>query len=376
MIADWYFDFVSPFSYLQCERPAARTRASIRPRRCCSPRSSTRTARRARRKSPRSARSPTASSSGRRRRWASRSSFRTSIRSIRSRFCASRSPAIAGSMRCTRIFRFVWRDGRLPDLPIEWAELAHELGVPMPRRASTTPEVKDALRRETDEAIARGVFGVPTIAVGNELFWGADATEMALDYMRAGVPLRRSRISARRRIARGRRSRRGEAVQARLTDWKLARKDRPRSDQRVDRGVCIARFAKHVARVLAVCRRIARHRECRRRELERRRDIAASRPPRDAPSARAMNCAVAQAPRRSVSTGVTQQSTRRETRAQSASVALPKMPLECSPRRVAPASPCANWPARDPVVRALRTARSRTSSSSAPTASQRPSRVG
>ena len=28
-----------------------------------------------------------------------------------------------------RIFRFVWRDGRLPDLPIEWAELTSELGV-------------------------------------------------------------------------------------------------------------------------------------------------------------------------------------------------------------------------------------------------------
>jgi len=28
-----------------------------------------------------------------------------------------------------RIFRFVWRDGRLPDLPIEWAELTHDLGL-------------------------------------------------------------------------------------------------------------------------------------------------------------------------------------------------------------------------------------------------------
>ena len=29
-----------------------------------------------------------------------------------------------------RIFRFVWRDGRLPDLPIEWHELTHDLGLP------------------------------------------------------------------------------------------------------------------------------------------------------------------------------------------------------------------------------------------------------
>jgi DSBA-like thioredoxin domain len=48
------------------------------------------------------------------------------------------------------------------------------------------PEVKAALRRNTDEAIARGVFGVPTLAIGDALFWGLDATEMARDYAAAG----------------------------------------------------------------------------------------------------------------------------------------------------------------------------------------------
>ncbi len=85
-----------------------------------------------------------------------------------------------------RIFRFVWRDGRLPDLPIEWAELAHDLGVPDAATRIAAPEVKTELRRSTDEAIARGVFGVPTLAVGSELFWGADAPAMAADYVAAG----------------------------------------------------------------------------------------------------------------------------------------------------------------------------------------------
>jgi 2-hydroxychromene-2-carboxylate isomerase len=85
-----------------------------------------------------------------------------------------------------RIFRFVWRDGRLPDLPIEWAELAHDLGVPDAHSRIADPEVKDALRRNTEEAIARGVFGVPTLAIGDALFWGLDATEMARDYAAAG----------------------------------------------------------------------------------------------------------------------------------------------------------------------------------------------
>ncbi len=56
----------------------------------------------------------------------------------------------------------------------------------MRRRASREPAVKDELRRNTDEAIARGVFGVPTLALGNELFWGADATQMAADFAAAG----------------------------------------------------------------------------------------------------------------------------------------------------------------------------------------------
>ena len=85
-----------------------------------------------------------------------------------------------------RIFRFVWRDGRLPDLPIEWAELASDMGMPDAEARLSDPEVKAALRRNTDEAIARGVFGVPTLAVGDELFWGVDATAMAVEYALAG----------------------------------------------------------------------------------------------------------------------------------------------------------------------------------------------
>ena len=84
------------------------------------------------------------------------------------------------------IFRFVWRDGRLPDLPIEWAELAANLRLPDADQRIADPEVKAALRRNTDEAIARGVFGVPTLMAGDELFWGNDATAMCADYLAQG----------------------------------------------------------------------------------------------------------------------------------------------------------------------------------------------
>jgi 2-hydroxychromene-2-carboxylate isomerase len=39
-------------------------------------------------------------------------------------------------------------------------------------------EVKAALRVSTENAAARGVFGVPTFAVGDELFWGQDRLEL------------------------------------------------------------------------------------------------------------------------------------------------------------------------------------------------------
>jgi 2-hydroxychromene-2-carboxylate isomerase len=45
------------------------------------------------------------------------------------------------------------------------------------------PMVKQALRENTDQALALGVFGVPTARVGDELFWGEDSTAMLLDYL-------------------------------------------------------------------------------------------------------------------------------------------------------------------------------------------------
>jgi 2-hydroxychromene-2-carboxylate isomerase len=49
------------------------------------------------------------------------------------------------------------------------------------QRALREQETKDALRRTTDEALAFGVFGVPTLVVGNELFWGDDRLPDAVD---------------------------------------------------------------------------------------------------------------------------------------------------------------------------------------------------
>jgi 2-hydroxychromene-2-carboxylate isomerase len=56
------------------------------------------------------------------------------------------------------------------------------LGVDVERAfaAANSPENKDQLRRQTDEAAARGLFGAPSFTIGDELFWGDDRLEAAL----------------------------------------------------------------------------------------------------------------------------------------------------------------------------------------------------
>lgn len=81
------------------------------------------------------------------------------------------------------IFRFIWRDGKCPDDPDSWKELIQALNVTDVDQRIAAPAVKDQLRHNCDEAIRRGVFGVPTFLVDNELFWGFDAFDFLIDYL-------------------------------------------------------------------------------------------------------------------------------------------------------------------------------------------------
>jgi 2-hydroxychromene-2-carboxylate isomerase len=80
-----------------------------------------------------------------------------------------------------RLFRFVWADGHIPQERDAWRALLAELGAP---DEPETAEVKERLRRSTEAAVARGVFGVPTSIVGGQLFWGNDATDFLIAYCR------------------------------------------------------------------------------------------------------------------------------------------------------------------------------------------------
>jgi 2-hydroxychromene-2-carboxylate isomerase len=81
------------------------------------------------------------------------------------------------------VLEAVFRDGRDVSDPKVIAELARQLGVADAERVVSDPQVKQQLRENTDWAISLGVFGVPTLVIGKELFWGHDAFGMALDYL-------------------------------------------------------------------------------------------------------------------------------------------------------------------------------------------------
>jgi len=76
------------------------------------------------------------------------------------------------------IFAHIWRDGRAGTSAAELAQVATALGIGDVENATNATNVKQQLRTNTDEAIAAGVFGVPSLRVGGELFWGNDASPM------------------------------------------------------------------------------------------------------------------------------------------------------------------------------------------------------
>ena len=84
----------------------------------------------------------------------------------------------------TRLFRDAFQRGR--ELSSEAQVLAGASAVGLDRGsardAMRDPQVKLALREATESAHALGVFGVPTVAVGDERFWGDDRLEDAAAY--------------------------------------------------------------------------------------------------------------------------------------------------------------------------------------------------
>jgi 2-hydroxychromene-2-carboxylate isomerase len=80
------------------------------------------------------------------------------------------------------VFAHIWEHGRAADSIEALADVAQTLGIDDPAAAIARDEVKRELLANGEEAIRLGVFGVPTLKVRDELFWGFDSTDLALAY--------------------------------------------------------------------------------------------------------------------------------------------------------------------------------------------------
>ena len=82
------------------------------------------------------------------------------------------------------LFRHVWVGGADATDATRLQELTASL---VPVRDPAGDDVKRELRQATEAAIAKGIFGVPTIELDGRLFWGLDALNMLRDALQGGA---------------------------------------------------------------------------------------------------------------------------------------------------------------------------------------------
>ena len=87
---------------------------------------------------------------------------------------AKRDGALAAVMAAA--FAAMWEDGRKMDDPAVVADVLNRAGLPAAGliAAAGEPQVKAALIAETERAVARGAFGIPTFFIGDEMWFGKD----------------------------------------------------------------------------------------------------------------------------------------------------------------------------------------------------------
>ena len=81
------------------------------------------------------------------------------------------------------IFNTIWQDGLNMNDEIIIEKVLKNLSV-NPKTftlRSTSSLIKDTLRKKTNEAYQKGIFGAPTYVVNNKIFWGQDRIEFALN---------------------------------------------------------------------------------------------------------------------------------------------------------------------------------------------------
>lgn len=81
---------------------------------------------------------------------------------------------------CEQVFRHVWCSA---EDAVDAERVAQLTALLQPLRDPVSPAVKQGLQANTDEALALGVFGVPSLVVDDRVFWGQDALPMLRAYL-------------------------------------------------------------------------------------------------------------------------------------------------------------------------------------------------
>lgn len=97
----------------------------------------------------------------------------------------------------TRLFSATWAESRAVSEPDVVSAVITEAGLntDLLMMETYTDDVKARLRDNTDAAIAAGVFGVPTMMVRGELFWGFDDLENLENFLSGADPIGADRES-------------------------------------------------------------------------------------------------------------------------------------------------------------------------------------
>ena len=90
----------------------------------------------------------------------------------------------AGIEHTRAVFDLIYVKGIQPDSPEGIQLIGEALNISNPENAMQDPVVQDTLRGNTAQATSDGVFGVPSFVIDGEVFWGGDSTEMMLDFLK------------------------------------------------------------------------------------------------------------------------------------------------------------------------------------------------
>ena len=85
-----------------------------------------------------------------------------------------------------KIFNAIWKDGLNMNDPIIINKVLKNIDLNPENflAKATNQKIKDKLKKLTDNALKRDIFGAPTFVVNNKIFWGQDRLSYAMDEIR------------------------------------------------------------------------------------------------------------------------------------------------------------------------------------------------